>query len=417
MAAQAEPLYARGFAADAQTERALQTGLAGRKVEIRRERWANALRTLAAAPASRLVFFDLDGHPDPQAAARELTGVCAPEIALIAIGSADSADLVRALLRQGVADYLVKPVSAALVREAGAAALDDMPRRAHAGRVVAFAGSAGSGCSTLVAAIARSVAGEERTVSALDLDPLAGRLARAFDAAPGAGLSELLTALAAAEEADTEAPLGADRLDGVCGTAAPGLSLVAYPAAGALPPPPSPAAVAALVGHLANRTHLVLVAGIRGLDTEFEIMRQADARVLLFEPTLPSVSAAVRRLALLGAEGPATLVQSAPRMPKGALSPAHIRYVLGDRRPDVVVPSDPAPAPAPHRHAPAAPGAAPCARSSSASPKAPTPPHPEPRPRCAALRPARAPSGTRASGPHARAERPRTDSLGWDALR
>ena len=69
-------------------------------------------------------------------------------------------------------------------------------------------------------------------------------------------------------------------------------------------------------------------------------MQRSDARVLLYEPTLASLSAAVRSLALLGTSHPATLVQSSPRMARSGLSPAHIRYALGDRRPDVAVPFD-----------------------------------------------------------------------------
>ena len=77
-------------------------------------------------------------------------------------------------------------------------------------------------------------------------------------------------------------------------------------------------------------------------DTRLEIMQRADARVLQFEPTLSSLSAAVRGLALLGTNYPVTLTQCLPRMPKSRLSPAHVRYALGDRRPDVVIPFDPA---------------------------------------------------------------------------
>jgi hypothetical protein len=70
------------------------------------------------------------------------------------------------------------------------------------------------------------------------------------------------------------------------------------------------------------------------------IMRQADARVLIYEPTLASISSAVHCLALLGTEHPALLVQCHPRMRKSTLSPAQIRYALAERRPDVIVPFD-----------------------------------------------------------------------------
>ena len=97
----------------------------------------------------------------------------------------------------------------------------------------------------------------------------------------------------------------------------------------------------ALLGHLANRAHVVLATGLFDPDTRTAIMQQADARVLLYEPTLPSISAAMICLAQLGSEHPAILVQSHPRMRKSTLSPAQIRYALAERRPDVVIPFEP----------------------------------------------------------------------------
>ena len=71
-------------------------------------------------------------------------------------------------------------------------------------------------------------------------------------------------------------------------------------------------------------------------------MQHADARVLLYEPTLPSISAAVHCMAQLGPDHPSILVQSHSRMRRSALSPAQIRYALAERRPDVVIPFEPA---------------------------------------------------------------------------
>ena len=142
-------------------------------------------------------------------------------------------------------------------------------------------------------------------------------------------------------------PLAPERLDSVSAAAGDGdaISFVAWPAAGAgeaAREPPSPAAARALLEHLANRSHVVLAAGVTDPETRAELMQHADARVLLYEATLPSISVAVRCLALLGKEHSTTLVQSHPRMRRSALSPAQIRYALADRRPDVVIPFDPA---------------------------------------------------------------------------
>ena len=340
MALSPDSLYARAFASDGETLRALRTGLEGRKAKIQRGRLAAALRTLASEPASRVLFVDLDGVAEPGPAARELTAVCAFETAVIAIGSTDTTQYTRELFQQGVADYLVKPISASLVREACAAVTDEGAERPYAGRVVAFAGSAGSGTSTLVAALARAIGAEGRTVSVVDLDPVSGRLPALLGVDAAEGLPALLEAFGSQAANDGDAGVPAGRIDDVCAPVDAHVSLFAYGPASPLTAPPSPASVTGLLGHLANRTHLVLVRGFPDPVTQLDVMQQSDARVLLYEPTLSSLSAAVRCLALLGTSHPATLVQSLPRMPRSALSPAHIRYALGDRKPDIAVPFD-----------------------------------------------------------------------------
>lgn len=351
MAQPPESLYARGFAADARTERALRAGLAGREVRIQRGRLDAALRALASEPSPKLVFVDLDGSPEPETAARKLTSVCAFGTAVIAIGSTDTANLTRALLRHGVADYLVKPLSAAAVRDASAAALEDLPDRPYAGRVVAFAGTAGSGVSTLAAAVVRTLAAGGRTASVVDLDPASGRLAHLLGAKPAGDLSAVLTAGRSDPEESPDSGAGGgaehapspEELDSVRSPSGiAGVSLVAYPPSGPMPEPPSPVATGALLEHLANRSHLVLVAGLFDPELRTEVMQRADARVLLYEPTLPSISATVQCLARLGAEHPAVLVQSHPRTRRSTLSQAQIRYALAERRPDVVIPFEPA---------------------------------------------------------------------------
>lgn len=343
----------RGFAADAETERALRAGLAGRDAAVQRGRLDAAIRTLAAEPAARLVFFDLDGVPEPETAVRKLASVCAFGTAMIAIGSADTAHLTRTLLRGGVADYLVKPVAPADVREASAAVLDELPERPYAGRVIAFAGSAGSGVSTLVAAIARAISRNSRVASVLDLDPVSGPLSLLLGAEPAGDLAALLASLDPGEPSGSDElpldsgepfglgePVGPEEIDSVCAPAGPGLLLVGYPSAGPSPAAPAPRAVQALVEGLANRAHTVLVSGSSDPEVRLEAMRRADARILLYEPHLLSISQAARCLALLGREHPAILVQCHPRAPRGALSSAQIRYALAERRPDVVIPFD-----------------------------------------------------------------------------
>ena len=87
---------------------------------------------------------------------------------------------------------------------------------------------------------------------------------------------------------------------------------------------------------------MVLATGLFDPELRTSVLQNADAGVLLYEPTLASISAAVQCLARLGSEHATVLVQSHPRMRRSTLSQAQIRYALADRHPDVVIPFEPA---------------------------------------------------------------------------
>ena len=341
-------MFAQAFATDADTERALRAGLAGREAKVQRGRLKHALATLTTESSARLVFVDFDGVKDPQAAAREVAAVCALGTVLIAIGSTDTAHVNRALLQEGVADYLVKPLTATTVRDACSLALDDAAERNYAGRLIAFAGSAGCGAATMVSALARGVVSAGRTALVVDLNPLATSLSSLLGTEPAGDLPGLLEGITPGEAVDRDeaepldATISPEQLDTVCAPADDGISLVAFPRHGALPEATSPAVVNTLLEHLANRAHTVFVTGALAPEVRAEILNRADARVILYEPTLTSISTAVHSLAVLGTEVPAVLVQCHPRTRRSTLSPAQIRFALAGRRPDVVVPFEPA---------------------------------------------------------------------------
>jgi len=330
------------FAADAYTEQALREGLGDQEVRIQRGNARIALRNLAVEPPSRLVFVDLDGVSDPRETARQLTRVCAFQSSLVAIGSADSAQFSRELLQIGFADYLVKPISATTVRECSAVLMDVAAEYSHAGRVVTFVGNTGSGTSTLVAFVARELVATGLTATVIDLDPISSKLSHLLGADPGDGLETLLSPTEVEPAVTAETPSDRERVERICAPAAPGISLVAYGSAGPQMKRPEAAPLETMLTQLANRTHVVLVAGLRDPAIELGVMRRADSRVLVFEPTLLSISAAACRLAWLGEDYPALLVQSSTRMRRYGLSAAHIRYALAERSPDVIVPFEPA---------------------------------------------------------------------------
>ena len=328
----APPVGLWAFAADARTERALRQGLEGREAAtVQRGKLSEALQVLAKVPSPKLVLLDLDHASEPEAAFARLRTVCSFGTEFVALGSVNTASFASRRLHDGFADYLSKPVSAADVRNVCATLLDDLPAREYAGRVVGFAGSGGSGVSSLVVAAARESRARDRSCIILSLDPL---LSGSFGLEPAEDLSELLLSLE-----DGRVP-EFDRFDQGDVANVQGITLVAYPRVDALPVVPSIDTAQALVRHLANRASTVLLAGIPDPELLAELMKQSDVRVVLYEPTLLSINVAVRALALLGADNPALLVQCHPRRHRYSLSAAQMRYALGDRDPDVTLPHE-----------------------------------------------------------------------------
>jgi len=156
-----------------------------------------------------------------------------------------------------------------------------------------------------------------------------------LDVEPAAGLDELFGLVA-----QDHSP-AADMIDSVCTAAGPRISVYGYRPGDGAPPAPDPAAVQWLTEQLANRSHLVVVDGMAGADTLFAVFEHADERVLVYEPTLVSLSHVAHTLALLGEGRDAVLVENHTRAPKSALSSKQIRDALAGREPDFTLPFEP----------------------------------------------------------------------------
>ena len=353
----AENPEARGFGRDAATCLALRKGLSGLNARVDRTPFRAMLETVAREPGPKVLLADLEGAEVPAAeATRMLRGITHPDTLLIVIAADDSAQSVRACYRAGATDYLAKPLSAALAREAAAMALadPDAPPRQHAGRVVACSGTAGLGLSSLALIIARGIADAGRTVLCVDLDPVAGRARNLTGTRPNLALDATLFRLevelqaqdeAAEEEGkgDADPALTRTEIDArLAVPVQPGLGLVAFPAPESPPEePPTGRSVQRLLDGLANQAQVVLVIGLSEPDVQMAAFEAADARLVAYEPTLASIGYATHLLALIEDPQHTTLIECHPRGPRTSLTPREIMQALAGRRPDVVIPYEP----------------------------------------------------------------------------
>ena len=334
---------ALAFSTDPRSERALREGLSGfPDAQV----WPGDLRAAAAAlgqgHSPRIVFVDIDDIAYPAGAIYELSTVCEVGTIVIALGSDDTARFSREILLAGVSDYLIKPISAAAVREAAArtagSAANGSARHGGEGWLVGFAGTGGSGATTLAAATALVAAERGRYVSVLDLNRTFSALSFLLDVEPAGGLVDLLSTVA-------RASLHPEMVEGVRAQRSDRIAVYGYPWS-VEPPPLAPVwAVCELMVELQRRSHLVIVDGMDDPATRQTLLAMVDARVLVVEPTATGAASAARTMARIGPmldqQWPFLLVQNHTRAFRpGAGAQALERAEVGTV-PDVVVPFEP----------------------------------------------------------------------------
>ena len=302
------------FATDPDTEAALREGLSDHPDP---QVWPGDLRTamavlaLAGERPPRLIFVDLDGTLYPAGAIHELAAVCEVGTVVIALGQDGTARFSREVLLAGVSDYLIKPITAAGVREAVARTAATAAATPAGGNVAGFIGAGGSGTTTLAAAAALLAAERGRYVSILDLSRTFPALPFLLDVEPAPGLDQLLDA------ADGAAP-DPEMVDGVRAERSSRIAVYAYRWSPDLPPPRPPVtAVGWLLAELRRRSHLVLVDGLHDPGLSAGLLAEVDTRVLVVEPTVGGAARAARTLERLG---PAVLWWA--RMAEGGAAPA-----------------------------------------------------------------------------------------------
>ncbi|MCY3856675.1 MAG: hypothetical protein OXF78_10340 [Rhodospirillales bacterium] len=322
---------AAAFVGDPDTKRAVQAGLPEWEVEAHDGNIGTAVGVLASVASPELILVDLDGVPYPVGSIHELASVCEPRSVVVALGSWDSARDSRDILITGVADYLVKPVAPARLREVVADALAGEGDRRGRGRSACFAGTGGSGATTLLAATAITAAARGRYVAVLDLNRAFGSLPFLLGVEPVPGLDELLESAAAGapdpELVDVARISRSDRI-----------SVFGYRWNRQLPPLAPVRNVRHLLADLCRRFHLVLV------DPEAlgraAVLRACNVQVLVSEPTRIGTLRFAGAFAALEAASSAVQVRNRTR----PLGRSDVRKALAAagaaRAPDLEIPFD-----------------------------------------------------------------------------
>lgn len=283
---------AAAFIADADTKAAIGAALPEWEVDAHDGNIHTAIGALADGAAPKLILVDLDGVEYPSGSIHELAAVCEVGTVVVTVGSQDGGRYGRDILTTGVADYLIKPVTPTRLREVVVAAMasDRAPR--WQGRSAGFAGTGGSGATTILAATAITAAARGRYVAVLDLNRAFSALPFLLDVEPAPGLDELLEA-AAAGTLDPEL-LNAARV-----AHSDRISVFGYRWNPLLTPSPSFKSIRRLLAELCQRFHLVLV------DPEpsgrVAVLQECDVRVLVGEPTRSGAMRLARAVVSLGA--------------------------------------------------------------------------------------------------------------------
>lgn len=201
IASPAERVRLMAFVLDGQSETLLNSCFAQLPVAnplVRRGGLAGAIRHLGAERSPETIIVDISGAEMPASQIHELAELCEPGVTVIAIGDRNDIALYRDLIRAGVSEYIVKPVTAELLAKALVGSFtsgERSPISRKLGKFVAVVGSRGGvGATTLAIHLALHLANQQsRRVLLLDLDLQTGDCALSLNLKPTPGLREALT--------------------------------------------------------------------------------------------------------------------------------------------------------------------------------------------------------------------------------
>lgn len=331
-----------GFVIDADSERAIQDGLAdlAPSCQIRRHSIRQATALLRKMPSPDVLVVDISGEDAPLAALHDLSEVVEPATRVLVIGDRSDMNFYRSLTRDlGVAEYLYKPLAKDMVARMFGPACAARPVAGGAlqgGRIVSVTGVCGGVGTTTIAANLAFYLGEElkRHTVLFDPDIVTGSAAIMLGGQSGPGLRQALEAPSRIDELFVErsAQPISERLSILAGDEKISDRVEVAEGAGRV-----------LLGALRRRYNFV-VADVPAapLPLYRELLMLSHQRVYVMDPTLPAMRNTLRLMAL--PNGPdqarrALIVLNRAGQP-GGLSKQQVEDAL-EMSVDVVVPYKP----------------------------------------------------------------------------
>ena len=195
-----ERRHFRAFVRDEETRKVVDQVVADLTIAhaaVQRGGVSEAITALGAERSPRILLVDITDAEMPLSAVNDLAEVCEPGVTVITVGDRNDVGLFRDLINRGISDYLVKPITPALLQRSLLSVLDSTGQSRQSsrlGRLVAVTGTRGGVGATMVATgLGWSIAHRRRRrVALVDLDLQFGTAALALDLEPSHGLREAL---------------------------------------------------------------------------------------------------------------------------------------------------------------------------------------------------------------------------------
>nr|QOL00410.1 septum site-determining protein MinD [uncultured organism] len=304
-----------------------------------------AIAHITQDPSPRLIIVDLSGVDEPLKALDRLADVCMPDTRVIALGDVNDIHFYRMLRSAGVAEYLVKPVTAVALKTALMEPSVEAPQSAATkiedpkiGPIVVIGARGGVGATMVAVSLAWISAERKRRRTVLvDLDLAFGSASLALDVEPGHGLSEALA--------------NPDRIDGLLvASATVKLGKHLYLLSSEQPldgeRPSQPDALKRLIAGLGQSFQHVVLDVPRADPTLLrQSLEQAGIIVIVTDFSLAGVRDTTRLMALAKKLAPTTKIMVAGNRivdgKKSGLSQVEIEKALGVEL-TVAIPDDPA---------------------------------------------------------------------------